>query len=49
MNFGLQRSEWDKHDALTSPSLWQKHKEWLAHITVVTGTLVWGFADLLVF
>ena len=30
------------------PSAWQRRKQWLAHVTVVIGTLVWGFGDLLI-
>ncbi|MBO1924087.1 hypothetical protein [Thiomicrorhabdus sp. 6S3-12] len=31
-----------------SPSKWQRKKVWAAHLTVVVGTLVWGFGDLLI-
>ncbi|MBN2647279.1 MAG: hypothetical protein JXR44_05795 [Thiotrichales bacterium] len=30
-----------------SPSKWQRKKVWLAHWTVIGGTVVWGFGDLL--
>lgn len=30
-----------------TPSKWHRKKVWLAHITVVIGTLIWGFGDLL--
>lgn len=30
-----------------SPSKWHLKKVWLSHITLVVGTLIWGFGDLL--
>jgi hypothetical protein len=30
-----------------TPSEWHQKKAWLTHITVVVGTLIWGFGDLL--
>jgi hypothetical protein len=30
-----------------SPSKWHHKKVWLSHLTVVFGTLIWGFGDLL--
>ena len=30
-----------------SPSRWHQKKMWLTHLTVVLGTLIWGFGDLL--
>lgn len=32
-----------------SPSKWHRKKVWLSHLTVVVGTLIWGFGDLLFF
>ncbi len=31
-----------------SPSKWHNKKVWLSHITIVVGTLIWGFGDLLI-
>ena len=28
------------------PSVWQTRKQWMAHITVGSGTVIWGFGDL---
>lgn len=30
-----------------TPSRWHQKKVWLTHVTVVVGTLIWGFGDLL--
>ncbi len=30
-----------------SPSKWHYKKVWLSHLTIILGTLVWGFGDLL--
>jgi len=30
-----------------TPSRWHHKKVWLTHITVIAGTLIWGFGDLL--
>lgn len=30
-----------------TPSRWHHKKAWLTHITVVLGTLIWGFGDLI--
>lgn len=30
-----------------SPSKWHYKKVWLSHMTIVLGTLIWGFGDLL--
>lgn len=30
-----------------SPSKWHKKKVLFSHLTVITGTLIWGFGDLL--
>ena len=30
-----------------SPSKWHRHKLHLTHVTVILGTLIWGFGDLL--
>ncbi|CAN8141170.1 hypothetical protein J3998_04500 [Thiomicrorhabdus sp. 6S2-11] len=30
-----------------TPSKWHRKKVWLSHLTVVVGTLIWGFGDLL--
>ncbi|BBP46092.1 hypothetical protein THMIRHAS_14650 [Thiosulfatimonas sediminis] len=30
-----------------TPSKWHRKKVWMAHLTVVVGTLIWGFGDLL--
>ncbi len=30
-----------------TPSKWHLKKVWLSHITMVLGTLIWGFGDLL--
>ncbi|WP_373020200.1 hypothetical protein [Thiomicrorhabdus sp.] len=30
-----------------TPSKWHRKKVWLSHLTVVLGTLIWGFGDLL--
>lgn len=29
------------------PSKWHRKKVWFSHITVILGTLIWGFGDLL--
>jgi hypothetical protein len=29
-----------------TPSKWHRKKVWLTHLTVVGGTLIWGFGDL---
>ncbi|MDG6778162.1 hypothetical protein QCB44_05530 [Thiomicrorhabdus sp. zzn3] len=29
-----------------TPSKWHRKKVWLTHVTVVAGTLIWGFGDL---
>ena len=29
------------------PSRWHRKKMWLTHLTVILGTLIWGFGDLL--
>ncbi|MEA3405048.1 MAG: hypothetical protein U9R28_04815 [Pseudomonadota bacterium] len=29
------------------PSKWHRKKVWMSHITIVAGTLIWGFGDLL--
>lgn len=30
-----------------SPSKWYRKKVWLSHFTVIGGTLIWGFGDLM--
>lgn len=30
-----------------TPSKWHKKKVWITHITLIMGTLIWGFGDLL--
>lgn len=30
-----------------TPSKWHLKKVWLSHVTLVVGTLIWGFGDLL--
>ncbi|WP_319381524.1 hypothetical protein [Thiomicrorhabdus sp.] len=30
-----------------APSKWHRKKVWLSHLTVVLGTLIWGFGDLI--
>lgn len=30
-----------------TPSKWHLKKVWLSHVTLVAGTLIWGFGDLL--
>lgn len=30
-----------------SPSKWHHKKVWLSHLTIILGTLIWGFGDLL--
>ena len=30
-----------------SPSKWHNKKVWLSHLTIIIGTLIWGFGDLL--
>lgn len=30
-----------------TPSKWHRKKVWLSHLTVILGTLIWGFGDLL--
>lgn len=30
-----------------SPSKWHHKKVWLSHLTVILGTVIWGFGDLL--
>lgn len=30
-----------------TPSRWHQKKMWLTHLTVILGTLIWGFGDLL--
>ncbi len=30
-----------------TPSKWHMKKVWISHITLVLGTLIWGFGDLL--
>lgn len=30
-----------------TPSRWHQKKVWLTHITLIGGTLIWGFGDLL--
>jgi len=30
-----------------TPSKWHSKKVWLSHITLIVGTLIWGFGDLL--
>ncbi len=30
-----------------SPSKWHHKKVWFAHFTVIVGTIIWGFGDLL--
>jgi len=29
-----------------SPSKWHRKKVWFSHLTVILGTLIWGFGDL---
>lgn len=31
-----------------TPSRWHQKKMWLTHLTVILGTLIWGFGDLLI-
>lgn len=31
-----------------TPSKWHRKKVWVSHLTVIMGTLIWGFGDLLV-
>jgi|ACQI01.1.fsa_nt_gi hypothetical protein len=31
-----------------SPSKWHQKKVWFAHFTVIFGTLIWGFGDLII-
>jgi len=30
-----------------TPSKWHMKKVWISHVTLVLGTLIWGFGDLL--
>ncbi|VAW48380.1 hypothetical protein MNBD_GAMMA03-948 [hydrothermal vent metagenome] len=30
-----------------TPSKWHLKKVWMSHVTLVAGTLIWGFGDLL--
>jgi len=30
-----------------SPSKWHNKKVWLSHLTIIIGTLIWGFGDLI--
>lgn len=30
-----------------TPSRWHQKKMWLTHLTVILGTLIWGFGDLI--
>lgn len=31
-----------------TPSKWHLKKVWASHITIIVGTLIWGFGDLLI-
>ena len=31
-----------------TPSKWHLKKVWISHVTIVIGTLIWGFGDLLI-
>ena len=31
-----------------SPSKWHHKKVWFSHLTIIFGTLIWGFGDLLI-
>lgn len=30
-----------------TPSKWHLKKVWMSHVTIVAGTIIWGFGDLL--
>lgn len=32
-----------------SPSKWHRKKVFVSHLTVIIGTIIWGFGDLLIF
>ncbi|MBN2865428.1 MAG: hypothetical protein JXK16_05415 [Thiotrichales bacterium] len=31
-----------------TPSKWHLKKVWISHVTIVIGTLIWGFGDLMI-
>ncbi|BCN93757.1 hypothetical protein THMIRHAM_15420 [Thiomicrorhabdus immobilis] len=43
---GLAKVDSDTDIPDLSPSKWHKKKVWVAHFTVVLGTFIWGFGDL---
>jgi len=45
---GLSKVDSDDDIPDLSPSKWHHKKVWLSHITIVMGTLIWGFGDLLI-
>lgn len=44
---GLAKVDSDTDIPDLSPSKWHNKKVWVAHFTVVLGTLIWGFGDLI--
>jgi hypothetical protein len=42
----LDAVRWNEDLPDMSPSKWQRKKVWIAHLTVVVGTVIWGFGDL---
>lgn len=45
----LERISADDDIPDLSPSKWHRKKVWVAHLTVIAGTLIWGFGDLIFF
>jgi hypothetical protein len=43
----LDAVRWNDDVPDMSPSKWQRKKVWVSHFTVIVGTLIWGFGDLL--
>ncbi|MDG6772814.1 hypothetical protein QCB45_00545 [Thiomicrorhabdus sp. ZW0627] len=43
----LEKVEADDDMPDLTPSKWHRKKVFLSHVTVVAGTLIWGFGDLI--
>ncbi|WP_029407915.1 hypothetical protein [Thiomicrorhabdus sp. Milos-T2] len=44
---GLDKVDHDTDIPDLSPSKWHNKKVWIAHFTVIGGTFIWGFGDLI--
>jgi len=44
----LDKISWSDDIPDLSPSKWHQKKIWWSHLTVIVGTVIWGFGDLVI-